>query len=340
MNNLMKINFRISGKSSTPKYEQLVNEIIRHIRAKRFKLGDKLPSIHEICNNFNISRDTVVIAYNELKSRGIISPKHGKGFYVASTTIKSKLKIFLLFDVMNGYKEVLYRSFLESLGSDYQVDIFFHYYNLKVFDQLISNNINKYGFYVIMPHFNEDVSNYIKQIPPEKLLIIDKDLISADANYAAVFQNFEKDVYNALNEALPFLKEYSSLKFISNHNFQFIPDGMEKGFLKFCTENKINHQIFKSIKSSTPAKGDAFLAVSDQDLIELLKVSKLNQWEPGKDIGIISYDETPLKEILAGGVSVISTDFKKMGETAAEMLKKGTNAKIENPCLFIPRKSL
>jgi DNA-binding transcriptional regulator YhcF (GntR family) len=340
MNNLMKINIRISGKSSTPKYEQLVNEIIRHIRAKHFKLGDKLPSIHEICNNFNISRDTVVIAYNELKSRGIISPKHGKGFYVASTTIKSKLKIFLLFDVMNGYKEVLYRSFLNSLGSDFQVDIFFHYYNLKVFHQLISNNINKYGFYVIMPHFNEDVSEHVKQIPPEKLLIIDKDLISGQGNYAAVFQNFEKDVYNALNEALPVLKKYSSLKFISNNNFQFIPSGMEKGFRKFCIENNVNHQIYKNIKSAVPVKGDAFLAVSDQDLIELLKVSKANQWEPGKDIGIISYDETPLKEILAGGISVISTNFKEMGETAAEMIKKRTVTKIENPCHFTARKSL
>jgi DNA-binding LacI/PurR family transcriptional regulator len=87
-------------------------------------------------------------------------------------------------------------------------------------------------------------------------------------------------------------------------------------------------------------KGDAFLAVSDQDLIELLKLCKLNKWDPGKDIGIISYDETPLKEILAGGISVISTDFKKMGETAAEMLKEGIRSKIENPCLFLARKSL
>ncbi len=303
-------------------------------------MGDKLPSIHEICNNYDISRDTVIIAYNELKSRGIISPKHGKGFYVTSTTIKSKLKIFLLFDVMNGYKEVLYRSFLNSMGSDYQVDIFFHYYNLKVFDQLISNNINKYGFYIIMPHFNEDISKYLRQIPPEKLLIIDKDLISGYGNYAAVFQNFEKDVSNSLYEALPLLKKYSSLKFISNHNFQFIPDGMEKGFLKFCSENKIKHSIYKDIKSSAPERGDAFLAVSDQDLIELLKLSKIKNWEPGSDIGIVSYDETPLKEILAGGISVISTDFKKMGETAADMIKRRTAVKIENPCLFIARKSL
>jgi len=336
----MAITIRIDKSTSTPKYEQLVNEILRYIRSKKLLIGDKLPSIHEICNNYDISRDTVIIAYNELKSRGIISPKHGKGFYVSSTTIKNKLKIFLLFDVMNGYKEVLYRSFLNALGSDYQVDIFFHYYNIKVFDQLISNNINKYGFYVIMPHFNEDISKYLKQIPPEKLLIIDKDLVTGFRNYAAVFQNFEKDVSNALNKALPLLGKYSSLKFISNHNFQFIPDGMEKGFSRFCSQHRIKHSIYKDIKSSAPEKGDAFLAVSDQDLIELLKLSKVKNWEPGREIGIVSYDETPLKEILGGGISVISTDFKKMGETAADMIKRHITEKIENPCLFIARKSL
>jgi DNA-binding transcriptional regulator YhcF (GntR family) len=336
----MAINIKISSTSSTPKYEQLVNEIIRHIRGKRLQLGDKLPSIHEICNNHDISRDTVVIAYNELKSRGIISPKQGKGFYVSSTTIQSKLKIFLLFDVMNGYKEVLFRSFVNSLGGNYQVDIFFHYYNREVFKQLIDNNLNNYGYYVIMPHFNVDVSDIVKVIPQEKLLIIDKDIEALTENYGGIFQNFKTDVYEALEKAYPLLKKYSVLKFVSNHNFQFIPEGMESGFHRFCLEYKIKNKVFENIIASKPSKDDAFLVVSDLDLVELLKICLKKRWKPGKDLGIISYDETALKEILAGGISVISTDFKKMGETAADMIKKRIFRKIENPCSFIPRKSL
>lgn len=336
----MPIKIRIINGSGTPKYEQLVNEIIRHIRIKNLAMGEKLPSIHEICNNYDISRDTVITAYNELKSRGIISPKQGKGFYVSSTEIKSKLKIFLLFDVMNSYKEVLYRSFVSNLGLNYQVDIFFHYYNLKVFHQLIKNNLDKYGYFVIMPHFNEDVSAIVKLIPREKLLIIDKDIKSLEDDYAAIFQNFERDIYGALISALPLLKKYKDIKFISNRTFQFIPDGMETGFNKFCKDYHLKHKGYDTISSSNPAKGDAFLVVSDHDLIELLKTSLTNEWEPGKDIGIISYDETPLKEILAGGISVISTDFRKMGETAAVMIKERLFNKIENPYIFISRNSL
>jgi DNA-binding transcriptional regulator YhcF (GntR family)/DNA-binding LacI/PurR family transcriptional regulator len=336
----MALKIKISYKSSTPKYEQLVNEIIKHIKAGNLLLGDKLPSIHEVTNNNDISRDTVVIAYNELKARGIISPIHGKGFYVSSTAFFSKLKIFLLFDVMNGYKEVLYRSLTESLGPDYQVDIYFHYYNLKVFEQLITNNTDKYGFYIIMPHFNEDVSKIVNLIPRDKLLVIDKDIKSLETNYAAVYQDFKNDVYEALEKAIPYLRKYSNLKFISNHNFQFIPEGMERGFSDFCRENKMKHNIFEDIDSSLPAKGDAFLVVSDHDLIQLIKTCLDEKWELGKDIGIVSYDESPLKEILSGGIAVISTDFKKMGETAAEMIKGKIFKKRPNPCVFIPRNSL
>jgi DNA-binding LacI/PurR family transcriptional regulator len=115
---------------------------------------------------------------------------------------------------------------------------------------------------------------------------------------------------------------------------------MERGFVKFCRENKIKHALYENISAAMPAKGDAYLAVSDQDLIGLIKESIDRKWELGKDIGIISYDETPLKEILAGGISVISTDFRKMGITAAEMIKERIFRKITNPSLFIPRNSL
>jgi DNA-binding LacI/PurR family transcriptional regulator len=115
---------------------------------------------------------------------------------------------------------------------------------------------------------------------------------------------------------------------------------MELGFHKFCFENKFNFNVFDSIESSNPGKGDVFLVVSDHDLVDLLKISLKNNWKLGKDIGILSYDETPLKEILAGGISVISTDFRKMGIMAAEMIKNRIFQKMENPYIFLPRKSL
>lgn len=334
------LNIRISGNSSTPKYLQLANEIIRHIKAGRLSINDKLPSIHEICNNHDIARDTVVTAYNELKSRGIIQPRHGKGFYVASTAVKTKLKVFMLFDAMNGYKEILYRSIVENLGPDYQVDIFFHYYNIKLFGQLIRDNAGKYGCYVIMPHFNEDVSELVKPLPCESMIIIDKDIETCGDASRAVFQNFEKDVTNAMKKAFPLLKKYNTLHFISGPKFQFIPEGLLRGFTSFCKGKRLKYTVSNDIASAAPDRGDLVFAVSDHDLVETIKLANEKGWKPGKDIGIVSYDETPLKEILAGGISVISTDFRQMGKHTSDMIKGEKNGKIENRSYFIHRSSL
>lgn len=50
-------------------------------------------------------------------------------------------------------------------------------------------------------------------------------------------------------------------------------------------------------------------------------------------MGIISYNETDLMDVL--GISVISTDFKKMGITAAELILTNKNEIIKNPFYFI-----
>jgi DNA-binding LacI/PurR family transcriptional regulator len=60
----------------------------------------------------------------------------------------------------------------------------------------------------------------------------------------------------------------------------------------------------------------------------------------GQDVGLISYNETPIKRLLFEGISTISTDFVKMGEMAADLVKSNARKKIENPFSFIHRSSL
>jgi hypothetical protein len=43
---------------------------------------------------------------------------------------------------------------------------------------------------------------------------------------------------------------------------------------------------------------------------------------------------------LAGGIAVLSTDFVKMGETMAEMVRTHSREKIKNPFKLILRNSI
>ena len=330
----------INEQSNVPKYIQVTESIINLIEEGKLKLGEKLPSINEAYRSLKISRDTLINAYDDLESRGIISAQAGKGYYVTNVTTPRHLKIFVLFDVMNGYKAILYRSMVKNLGENCTLDMYFHHYNVKLFENLINANLGSYSYYLIMPHFNEDVSEIVRKIPEDKLILIDNEIVSLHSNYAAVYQDFEKDVYESLKAGLGSLKKYKRMFMVINREFQFIPDGIVAGFLKFTSEFKKEHGFVNQISQHSIQKGDVFLVFTDNDLVELIKISQCNKLKLGKSIGIISYDDTPLKEVLAGGITVISTDFKKMGETAASFILNRTRSKVANPCRLINRKSL
>jgi DNA-binding LacI/PurR family transcriptional regulator len=57
-------------------------------------------------------------------------------------------------------------------------------------------------------------------------------------------------------------------------------------------------------------------------------------------VGIISYNDTPLKEVLLDGITAISTDFHKLGEQAALMILNRQKQQFDNPFYVIPRNSL
>ena len=61
-------------------------------------------------------------------------------------------------------------------------------------------------------------------------------------------------------------------------------------------------------------KGDLSITIKEFDLVNLVKQIRDDEFVMGKDICIISYNDTPLKELL--GITVITTDFNVMGETA------------------------
>ena len=63
---------QINELSKTPKYKQIVQSILTGIETGKLKQNDKLPSINHLLTIFDISRDTVVKAYDQLKEMEII----------------------------------------------------------------------------------------------------------------------------------------------------------------------------------------------------------------------------------------------------------------------------
>ena len=62
--------------------------------------------------------------------------------------------------------------------------------------------------------------------------------------------------------------------------------------------------------------------------------------DPGKDIGILSHNDDMVKEIICGGITTYSTDFRSMAEESAEFVMSGKAIKKIIPTTLIRRKSL
>ena len=87
-------------------------------------------------------------------------------------------------------------------------------------------------------------------------------------------------------------------------------------------------------------KGIAYISVSDRILGHFLEQCKEKDFEPGKDVGFLSYNETPMKKFIYKGISVVSTDFKEMGTKAAAFITHDEETKCYVPTKLIIRESL
>jgi DNA-binding transcriptional regulator YhcF (GntR family) len=330
-------NIQIDDSLGVPKYRQIINSIYTAISVGELKLGDKIPSLNQICSEFELSRDTVMVAFNELKAKGIINSIPGKGYYINSTEINVDQKVFVLFDELNAFKEDLYTSFLNSLDAKSSVDIYFHHFNYQVFKDLISESVAKYTSYVIMPATFDYTADIIGKLPKDKVYILDrkKDDLS---DYPVVYQDFEKDVYDALNDGLDLLQKYNKLIMIFPGGKE--PEGRMLGFQHFCDEKGFKSEIIRNVLNKEMKKGEAYFVPSDRNLVRLVKMAAEKNFELGKDVGIVSFNDTVLKEVVAGGITTISTDFQLMGQTLARMIQDKSAEKIRNQSSLIRRNSL
>ena len=329
--------FNIDESAGIPKYRQIINSIFAAIEQGILKKGDKLASINQLCSAFSLSRDTVMQAFNELRSGGTVISVPGKGYYIDRTELKFGKQIFLLFDELNVFKEDLYTSFLKHLDDRTTVDIYFHHFNYQVYKELIKGAVGKYNAYILMPATFNNSIDIVRQLPSDKVFVLDR-LKTDLADYPVIYQDFEQDVYEGMMAGKKLFCKYSKLIMV-------FPGGKEPaerviGFNRFCWECGLESEIIRSVEKRMVQKGEAYLVVSDRNLVRIVKIVASMNLILGQDVGLVSFNDTMLKEVVAGGITTISTDFVEMGKGLSEMVLTHEKSKIRNPSKIIIRKSL
>ncbi len=265
-------------QSISPIYQQIKNGILNAIEERKLQIGDSIPSINKICNEFELAPGTVIRAYDELREMGIISSKQGKGYFVAGIYIEQKTKIFLLFDRINAFKEILYDSFRNEFDEETDIQVFFHHYDSKRFEKLVRENLGKFSHYILMPHLHENIQRVVQRIPEKRLIFIDNLPTNLHTNAHAVYQNFYNDIYNALEDRITEIAKYKSINLsLSKSDFQFVPQETQKGFVSFCETHQFQHKIIQNITESNISKNDLYIIFDDSELLNTLKIIQNKQ---------------------------------------------------------------
>jgi DNA-binding LacI/PurR family transcriptional regulator len=193
---------------------------------------------------------------------------------------------------------------------------------------------------LIHANYTDEIIKSINQIPKEKLIIMDNNKLVLKEDVIEIYQDFENDIYEALEKGLSKILNYKKLFLIYPEKSIYpYPNRILKGFRKFCSKHNLDFAVLEEIYDDIILKkGDLFITIEESDLVNLINQIRHDEYELGKDIGVISYNDTPLKELL--GITVISTDFKIMGQTAANMILNNEKGKIKNPFNFIDRHSM
>ncbi len=335
------ISLEVEDYSLKPKYLQIAEAIVAEIEEGKLTLNDRLPSVNQLSEMAQVSRETVFKALNHLSEKGIVQSANRKGYYVMKTDVIGHLRIFFLLDKFTIFKEEMFQAFQQTIGEHGEVDIYFHHHNLNLFRSLIKQNLAQYTHFALVTYFKEDIGDIIGMIPPHKLLILDSYERNIKGDSYMVYQDFSRDIMQSLDELGDRLKHYQRIIAIAPGSLYHAEPVLE-GLKAFSEKTGFPTQILPSLNPRDFRKGDVYITLTsyDQELVQIIKLCREKDYTIGEDVGIISHNDTPVKEVLAGGITVISTDFTHMGKKAAELLLEKNAQVFANPTRLIRRSSL
>ena len=330
----------------TPIYRQVVNQIEASVMNGALKPGTALPSLLEMARMYDISKETVKKAYGILVKRGLLESHQGKGFFVRSRVSQIRKKVVLLIDTLSSFKQVFANSFLGTLGNKAEAHILVHNKDVDLFRYYLDQSLGKYDYYVIMPHFSRDertdleIEKQIARIPKKQMILVDRMIDSLQGDFGAVYQDFDGGLTSCLTELLPDLRCYPQLDMFTLPNCLY-GDIAELAVARFCDKNNYHASFFNEFLPKYFHKNQVCLFYNhiDQVMLQLNEIAENKGLVISEDIKVICYNESPICNLLCGGITTISVDFEQMGRLCAEMIKSGELQKIKADFKVIRRKS-
>lgn len=341
-NTFSGINYlRVDESLSRTKYMQVVDLIKSDIECGVFGIGEQIPSISETSAEFYIAKVTVEKAYKILKQKGILSSVKGKGYYVTSAGKLCSKRGLLFLSYFGEEEKVFYKALIANLPPNSEVDILLYNDDSDQLERNILASTNRFDYFVLQPHLGKISENLIKAlntIPLNKLIFLDQVLKPIKKQYSAVLNENNDGMKAALHELGSFNTSLKNLHLIFPDK-EYLEE-IKQGVFSFCMDRNLNYRVSCEIDEEKVQKGTIYFVKEDDQLVALLKCAQKKNLVVGKDIALICYNDSSVKEILGGGMTVITPNYNLMGVQVAEMVKSSVSRVNTNPYKVIRRNSI
>jgi DNA-binding transcriptional regulator YhcF (GntR family) len=327
---------KLESVPSFSKHDRLVQGIINAIEEKVLVRDEMLPSLNEMIRELRFSRDTVVKGYQELINRGLVGSTRGRGYYVTNGNTGQTLQVALLMYNMDTFEEQFYRSFRAELGPNVHLNVFFHHGNIDIFDTILTQIKGKYGMYVVAPIPHARTKALLEAIPRNRFLMVDRyEPIEGEFNH--ITQEFARSSYKIFAELAPVIRKFDEMIFYHSTD-SLDPKEIVGAFRKFLKDSKIKGRIVPEYKPGTIEKGKVYFTLDNFAMFAMLKECRERKLKPGKDVGILSHNDEPAKELI--GITTYSADFSLMGKKAGEFVMRRETVCETMPMMLWRRNTL
>ena len=178
------------------KYEALRNDIIAHIMKHGLKQHDKLPTVSELIENYDVSYATVHRTLIEMQNEGIITKHQGKGLYVnrvPSKAMNNKTVALIIpkdfsahrimLDILTGVRDALEKANISLLVSISNMSL---EKEKETVDKLLAKHVD--GMIIFMEdHYKQDYS-HIKRLKEKNypFVLIDRYIPELETDYVII----------------------------------------------------------------------------------------------------------------------------------------------------------
>ena len=298
--------------------------------------GERLPSVNTMIQELHFSRATIVKAIAELIDRGVIGSQERLGYYVMGGEDEKIQRISLLMYNLDTFEEQFYRNFRAQLPKTVRLDVFFHHGNIETFETILHQIKGGYEMNVIAPIPHPRSKALLELIPRSKFLMFDR-YEKIEGNFNHITQEFRHSTYSVLSELAPEIRRFEEIIFYHNPD-SLDPKEMVGAFKKFLTDFNIKGRIRSQYTPHCAQEGKVYFTLDNFVLWEIMKDIKAKQLVFGKQVGLLSSNDEPAKEIT--GITTFSTDFSLMGTKAGKAAMNRENIQETLPTVLIRRNTL